>query len=365
MMNYPNNLPHWQGELPGHQKDIQDRFKGHDVAFLCGFNAQSQLVVYDYALGPLIPDSVTQVYLHNDPWEIGKNHYGDVGILGDIKSTLPLLNTAIIKHHAYNAKAAAARNKEIIRLGQKREELFAAANKLTQPAQTSNPSISILPPPDTYIEGSQVAETLGQFQKELGIPMVYVHEAISDSPFFQKYLNYPNPISYFGAEGGSLGYSMPASLGIKLAVKDKAIVVNAVGDGSALFYPQVWWTATKFNLPILYIILNNKEYKTLIVGLEDIESYYNWKPTNPQAPYLHLAEPPLSFVQLAASFGVRGVLVSESTELHKALQEGFEAVKEGQAYIVEVLTDPVLSPAVAQQKKPRLDIFFAAKEGLM
>lgn len=34
--NFPNDDPHWEGELPGAQASLQTVFKGHDVAFLCG-----------------------------------------------------------------------------------------------------------------------------------------------------------------------------------------------------------------------------------------------------------------------------------------------------------------------------------------
>lgn len=55
------------------------------------------------------------------------------------------------------------------------------------------------------------------------------------------------PISYHCVAGGSPGWSIPASLGIKLATRgwqglDTRLVV-ATGDGSSLFYLQTWWTA--------------------------------------------------------------------------------------------------------------------------
>lgn len=357
MMNYPNHLYHWQGELPGTQQEIQRRFKWHDVAFLCGFNAQAQLVVFDYDLGPLIPDSVKQVYLHNDPWEIGKNNYGEVAILGDIKATLPLLCDAIVEHPSYNPAAASDHNQELRRLSGKRDEQFAAYLQQISPVPAVAPAET-----GTPINGTLVAAMLAYLQKEMGLPLVYVHEAISDSVAFQKYLRYEDPISYYAVEGGSLGYSMPASLGIKLAVKDQRTVVNAVGDGSALFYPQVWWTAAKFDLPILYLIMNNREYKTLIAGLGEIENIYGWTPSGPPS-YLYLKEPPVSLAEIAASFGVRGERVADPANLKDAMRRGLNAVQAGKPYVLEVLTDP--STTLAEESKPRLDIVFAAKEELL
>ena len=361
MMNYPNSLPEWQGELPGLQLKVQEVFADCDVAFLCGFNAQAQVVVFEPLRGPLIPESVTQVYLHNDPWEIGKNHYGEVAVLGDIKATLPLLCEAIGQHPALDPAAAEGRKQHLGELASKRDELFAAHGESLARANAARLATASETP---AITGAQVAQTLGQLQEELDLSLVYVHEAISDSPYFQKYLQYPTPTSYYSVEGGSLGYSMPASLGIKLAVGEQRLVVNAVGDGSALFYPQVWWTAAKFNLPILTVILNNREYKTLLMGLQQVTQLYPpWQPTG-DPWYLHLEQPPLSFPQIAASFGVDlGDTVADPAALRDALIKGLDSVQQGRPYVLEVRTDPSLPPTDVPE--PRLDVVQAAKEGML
>src|SRR5690606_27961992 len=80
-------------------------------------------------------------------------------------------------------------------------------------------------------------------QQGLANEFVYVHEAVSDSPSFQYLMplnqEMSKPVSYYCVSGGSLGWSMPASLGIKIqptaiqGVTPK-LVINAVGDGSSL-----------------------------------------------------------------------------------------------------------------------------------
>lgn len=363
MMNYPNSLYQWQGELPGKQRDIQQRFEGHDVAFMCGVGAQAQLVVFNYADGPLIPDDVAQVWLHDDPWEIGKNHFAEVAILGGIKATLPLITEGIGSHRAYDAAAATERNGLLQRLDRRRTEAFEAyAGGLSQ-ANALRASSAGSPPP--AIQGEEVARLVGEIEASEGLSLVYVHEAISDAVYFQKYLHYPTPVSYYSVEGGSLGYSMPAALGIKSAVGDSHLVVNAIGDGSTLFYPQCWWTASRFDLPILTLILNNREYKTLLAGLDEITNLYGWKPSG-DPWYLRLDEPPaINFPEIAASFGVtEGAIVSDPAELRQALLTGIRAVQAGNSYVLQIDTDPSLAPpAGAQQPTPRLDVFYAHKEG--
>jgi benzoylformate decarboxylase len=357
LMNYPNHLPHWQGELPGLQEEIQKRFAIHDVAFLVGFNAQAQLVVFDYDKGPLIPDSVKQIYLHNDPWEIGKNHYGEVAILGDIKATLPALYEAIFKHADYSMVEAVGRNQHIQLLSVQRDKAFDAYNAaISQAAATSMEKTA-----QALVPTAAVAQTLAKLQAEQEEPFVYVHEVVSEGSIFQKYLAYDQPDAYFATEGGSLGYSMPATLGIKLAAGKNRVVVNGVGDGATLFYPQTWWTAAKFNLPVLYLVLNNREYKTLLVGLNELTHLYNWKPSG-TPDYLYLETPQLSFVEIAATFGVDGQLVQNQAELDSALRRGLDVVKAGNPYVLEILVERLQSGAPAPAV-PRLDVVYAAKEG--
>jgi benzoylformate decarboxylase len=380
MANFPNSDYHWQGELPGDQTATQDRFKLHDVAFLCGFGAQAQLIVFKYADGPLIPDSVRQVYLHNNPWELGKNHFGEVAILGDIKATL----TGLIAEVRKNSPAQVAeRNKKLEAYAEHRRAAWADYITTAQQRQ----------PIDAAVVASALGELIAEYK--LGKKFVYVHEAVSDATPFQFFLPLggpdAEPTSYYSVEGGSLGWSMPATLGIKLARESHQgvaadVVINAVGDGSALFYPQVWWTATQQSLPVLYVIMNNKEYRTLLQGLEAVIKYYqgepyDWKPVSTSPAYLHLENPDVDFVALAKAFGVAdGRRVGRPDEVKAVLKEGLEYVLgKKKAFVVELFTEqnpataaPVILPQEhrlqmvrSREEPPPLNIFYYKEKGLL
>lgn len=338
--NFPNDDYHWQGELPGSQAGMQGVFKEHDVAFLCGFGAQAQIAVFKYSDGPLIPPHVHQIYLTNNTWDIGKNYYGESAIFGDIKATLPLVNDIIRKDPPAEAEA---RNKHLKRLdGERRkewEQYFAEA--MTQ----------------KEIWAVVIAEALRKeiLERELEKQFVYVHEAVSDPAPFQYLLPFGTkgaaPISYYCVAGGSLGWSMPASLGIKLESRgwqdiETRLVINAVGDGSSLFYPQTWWTAAHRKLGILYIITNNHEYHTLQLGLQQvIAAYgsapgYEWHPKTVDPEYLRIHRPTLDFVALAKALGGQdGEVVRGPQEVAGAVQRGINHVLEtGESYILDMRT---------------------------
>lgn len=341
-LNYPHHLAHARGELPSVQQQVRqvlgrkDQDTVRDTVFLCGFNAQAQLVIYNWDDGPLIPGHLTQVYLHNDPWQIGKNHYGAAAPLGDIKDALPKITAAIRAHPGYDKGHVDGLN----------EQLAQEDRSLAQDFQQRAKEV-----PDTGIAPAMLVNALNTALRDHSVRLI--NEACSDTADFQQGLSFDSPSSYMSSEGGSLGYSMPASLGVADAVIRSGagaaepggkppIVVNAVGDGSALFYLNTWWTAVKFQLPVLYLITNNKQYKTLRVGLDVLRKSYDWDPSG-KTEYLHLdGEPQLSFVELAAGFGVDGCLIENAGDLEQALAEAVREVGAGKPYVVEVLTDPAL-----------------------
>ena len=55
---------------------------------------------------------------------------------------------------------------------------------------------------------------------------------------------------------------MPAAVGVSLA-HEKAPVLCVVGDGSALYSPQAFWSAVHEETPIVFVLLNNGEYGIL------------------------------------------------------------------------------------------------------
>jgi benzoylformate decarboxylase len=338
--NFPNDDIHWQGELPGSQAGLQGLFAQHDIAFLCGFGAQAQVTVFKSSDGPLIPPDLPLIYLTDNTWDIGKNYYGELAILGGVKATLTLLNDLIRKDPPAGAKE---RNEALGSLdGQRRKAWKAYLEKAKQQEE---------------IWAVVIADELRQAiaERSLEKKFVYVHEAVSDPAPFQYLLPFGTkagaPISYYCVAGGSLGWSAPASLGIKLEDRgwqgiETNLVVNAVGDGSSLFYPQIWWTAAHRELAVLYIITNNHEYHTLQLGLQQvIQAYgsapgYGWHPKTTDPEYLRIERPKMDFVALAKAFGDhQGEIVRHPGEVHDAIRRGVDSVLNGRrSYILDMRT---------------------------
>ncbi|MBF6063377.1 thiamine pyrophosphate-binding protein [Nocardia terpenica] len=344
-MNYPNDLPHWQGELMPTQDGVHKQLGDFDVLFQIGVNSQAQVLVFRWADGPIIPDRLTQVTLHNDPWEIGKNHFADVGVLGDIKMTLPLIIDAVVEHPGYDETVAGTRNQRILMLDAQRATAFSTAAQ-------AFPGDDEAPIPDF-----QVPMVLAELQQTLRRPLTIVNEDFAVSPTIQQVLHYDHPDAYFCTSGGALGFSLPASIGIALAVGQERLVVDIVGDGSALFHTNSWWTTRKFHLPVLYLVMNNHEYKSLINGLQSIEALYGWRPAH-DAWYLRLGQPVQDFAQIAATFGIDGEVVSDGRKLRDAIEHGLKVVSDGEPYVIDIRVDPSVGAA------PPTDMLLVGKPGI-
>ncbi|EAB8791735.1 benzoylformate decarboxylase, partial [Salmonella enterica subsp. enterica] len=65
---------------------------------------------------------------------------------------------------------------------------------------------------------------------------------------------------------GSLGWTLPASAGIALGERDSGRnrpVAAIIGDGSMQYSVQGLWTAAQHQLPILFVIPENRQYGIL------------------------------------------------------------------------------------------------------
>jgi benzoylformate decarboxylase len=349
--NFPNDDYHWQGELPGSQSGMQGVFNEHDVAFSCGLGAQAQVAVFKYADGPLIPTQVRQIHLANNTWDLGKNQYCEPAILGDIKATLPFLNDLLLNASVPGAKG---RNDKLRELDKARRDAW---EKYLALAQGKSEIWAVV-----------IADELRRVIHDLKLEkkFIYVHEAVSDPAPFQYLLPLgtvaAEPISYYCVAGGSLGWSMPASLGIKVEGKGHQgitadLVINAVGDGSSLFYPQTWWTAAHRELGILYIITNNREYHTLQVGLQQVVGAYGstpgyrWTPRTLDPEYLRIQNPVVDLIGLARAFGgIEGEVVKDRAEVGRTIRRGIDYVlKNRRSYVLDIWTaqDTLVPPATA------------------
>jgi thiamine pyrophosphate-dependent acetolactate synthase large subunit-like protein/nitrite reductase/ring-hydroxylating ferredoxin subunit len=127
---------------------------------------------------------------------------------------------------------------------------------------------------------------------------------------------------------GSIGFSLPAAMGAWAAVGESRQVVSVSGDGGFGQYAMELTTLAKYNMNVTHVLLNNGELGKISKEQRAAE----W-----QVWQTGLLNP--DFAQMAELCGVRGIRVTELSQLDDAISSAL--AHEGPA-LVEIVTDALL-----------------------
>jgi len=192
------------------------------------------------ALGARFDDRVTgkvdtfakdayKIHVDIDPTAIDKNVLVDLPIVGDVKRVL----TDLIKELADKPKEKEWWDQIAIW-----EEECPLEYKR----------------PDNQLRTQYVIEKISE--KTNGEAII-VSDVGQHQMWIAQYYKFNHPRSHLSSGGlGTMGYSIPASVGAAFAVKDRP-VVSISGDGGFQMNMQELITAVAYNLPIKFFIMNN------------------------------------------------------------------------------------------------------------
>jgi benzoylformate decarboxylase len=160
-----------------------------------------------------------------------------------------------------------------------------------------------------------------------------VDEAVTTATAVRRYHRTTNPGRYFFCRGGGLGWGMPASCGISLA-RDGEPVLCIVGDGSAMYSPQALWTAASRRLPVVFAVVNNRQYAILKANLRRTGAV---SASQGRFVGMDLDDPPVNFVYLAESMGVTATRVEKANDVGPAVEAAWRS---GQPALLELPISP-------------------------
>lgn len=163
---------------------------------------------------------------------------------------------------------------------------------------------------------------------------VFVDELTTHSSVLSTHVAWNDPGKYFYVEGG-LGQGIGVALGVKLAKRDRPVVL-CIGDGSFLYNPvlQGLGAARDNDLPILIVVCNNKKYQAMH---QLLTKFYPdgaaVSDNNIRGSFIKSPD----FGHIAQAFGGTGVDAENEAELRAALTQGMETVKSGRIAIVNAV----------------------------
>jgi benzoylformate decarboxylase len=293
--SFPSSHPLYRGAVTRSQAGVREMLDRHDLLFSVGGD------MFSWSLPSKVqpmPPGLPLIHLDTDPWQIGKNYPANVGIFGDPKATLPDITAAVRARMTAGAKTSAAARLKTTSEAAKNERDALVAKARSLAGKTPVQPIALL-------------EAIGAM---LPKNAVVLEEILSSAPGTRSLIQSDDAQSFFGLRGGGIGWSLPAAIGVKLALPDRP-VVSLTGDGSALYTAQALWTAAHSRVPVTWVIFNNTSYRILkqrVVAMrgmaEQTDIFVG----------MELNDPPVDFVGMARSFGVkaeRARTVKEATDL--------------------------------------------------
>ena len=216
-----------------------------------------------------------------DPAEINKNIKVDASVIGDVKVILRKLNARLdpINHDEWIAHIERMKDMYPLRYDK---------NTLTGPfiVQTIN----------EVTQGDAVIVTeVGQHQM-----------------WAAQYYNHRQPRTFLTSGGlGTMGYGLGAAIGAKMGCRDKT-VINIAGDGCFRMNMNEIATATRYNIPVVEVIVNNhvlgmvRQWQTLFYGKRYSQTILN---------------DGVDFIKVAEAMGAKAYRVTQKEELEPTLRE--------------------------------------------
>ena len=110
---------------------------------------------------------------------------------------------------------------------------------------------------------------------------------------------------------GTMGYGLPAAVGVQIAHPDK-LVIDIAGEASVLMTMQEMSTAIQYNLPIKIFILNN-QYMGMVRQWQELLHEKNYSESYSEALP--------NFVKLAEAYGCKGIIANNPNELDSKIKE--------------------------------------------
>lgn len=307
-------------------------FGGHPLSEEYLFSDVDVLVIVGTSLGefqsngwdPRLVSNRTVIQIDLDPLEIGKNYPVDLAIVGDAKSVLEALaNTLADFPQAINQQRNETLEKMMAQ-GPRYDtaEVLQGKDSILKP-QAVVAKMSELLPPETllFVDVGNCLCWAGQF-----------YEARQPGTVF------------CATNVASMGYAIAASIGGKIAAPTKPVVA-LLGDGAFGMNGMEMHTAADYNLPVIWVALNNGGHGMVYHGEKSLSG----------KSYLSLYHTPLDISAIARGLGIQAFKAHNLREFEESLRQALELQV---PCVIDALVDLEEIPRSLQKRVNTLSAFF-------
>jgi acetolactate synthase-1/2/3 large subunit len=301
---FPAADPKWMGML-GMHGTLEANMAMHDCDVMICIGARFDDRITG-RLDAFSPGS-KKIHVDIDPSSINKNVKVDIPIVGDcahvLEDMVRLWRTGAIHPDKKSLQAWWA---QIDKWRARKSLAYRSSNDVIKPQYAIQRLYELTKDKDCYI-----TTEVGQHQM-----------------WAAQFYGFQEPNRWMTSGGlGTMGYGLPASVGVQLA-HPKSLVIDIAGEASVLMTMQEISTAVQYRLPVKIFILNNnymgmvRQWQELLHGGRYAESYSEALP---------------DFVKLAEAYHAHGIRCQNPADLDRAIKEMIEVDK-------PVLFDCVVDP---------------------
>ena len=235
-----------------------------------------------------------KVHIDIDPSSINKIIKVDLAIVGDVnevlKSTIKKINQKQNGIKVSNKQKISKWWEQIQKWREKDSLGFINSDKTIKPQHAVKRLYELTKSQDTFI-----TTEVGQHQM-----------------WAAQHYKFNKPNRWMTSGGlGTMGYGLPAAVGVQIAHPDK-LVIDIAGEASVLMTMQEMSTAVQYNLPIKIFVLNN-QYMGMVRQWQELLHEKNYSESYSEA----LPD----FVKLAEAYGCKGIKASNREELDEKIKE--------------------------------------------
>ncbi len=284
--SFPASDPQWLGMLGMHGA-YEANMAMHDCDVMICLGARFDDRVTG-RLDAFSPNS-KKIHVDIDPSSINKNVRVDIGIVADAGKAIAAL---LAQWQARVGKRAdlAAWNAQIDTWRARKGFAYRQSGEVIKPQYAVERLYELTKDRKTFI-----TTEVGQHQM-----------------WAAQFYRFEEPNRWMTSGGlGTMGYGLPAAIGVQMAHKD-GLVIDIAGEASIQMCIQEMSCAVQYGLPVKIFILNNewmgmvRQWQQLLHGERYSQSYSHSLP---------------DFVKLAEAFGAKGIRCEDPANLDAAIQE--------------------------------------------
>ena len=171
-----------------------------------------------------------------------------------------------------------------------------------------------------------LGEVMAFLRKRLPDNAIITNGAGNYSGWVQRFYQYTGFRTQLAPTNGAMGYGVPSGIAAKVVHPDR-VVVSFSGDGCFTMNGQELATAMQYDLPVLFVVVNNSMYGTIRMHQE--REY-------PARVYATALKNP-DFAALAKAYGLHGEVVNKTAEFEPAFER---AIASNKPALLELRIDP-------------------------